>query len=145
MVFTPVIYALIAGCSFGMWFVFHKLASGHVAQLFGAVTISFIAVLFGALIWAGRGFQIEDYQFSYKGLLFVILAGVAAFCIDYFSLQAFSKGLSVSIGAPLIVGLSTAIPVLVGILFLGETITIVKALAIGFIALGAILLSAISM
>ena len=39
-----------------------------------------------------------------KGILFIILAGICALGIDYFALKAYSSGLEISIGGPIITG-----------------------------------------
>lgn len=139
---NPVIFAILAAASFGLWTVFHKLASPYINQVFGAILVSLTAVIFGGLVFLfnARGVQLFSDP---KGIFFIVLAGVAAFFIDFLALQAYSKGLSLTIGGPIIIGGSMAIAVAIGF-FLGEPITAMKILGITLIVLGGVALATIS-
>ena len=78
-----------------------------------------------------------------KGIYFLIIAGVAAFFIDFLALHAYSKGLPLSIGGPVIIGGSIAIAIIIGF-FMGDTITALKALGLCLIVAGTVILVAIS-
>lgn len=136
---TAMMYAVLAAVSFGLWTVFHKLASPHINQLFGAIVISFTAVIAGILILIP---QVKNVQLvtNSKGIYFVIFAGLMAFSLDYFVLQAYSKGLPITIGGPIIIGGSIAVAACIGFL-LGDSITIPKITGLVFILIGAIILS----
>jgi multidrug transporter EmrE-like cation transporter len=71
------------------------------------------------------------------------LIGIAAFSIDYFSLQAYSRGLSVSIGSPIFIGVSIMTASLAGFA-LGEAVTLMKLLGIGLIVVGAVIVTAVA-
>lgn len=71
------------------------------------------------------------------------LAGITAFFIDFLALQAYSRGLSLTIGGPIIIGGSMAVVVLIGFM-LGEPITLMKILGIALIVVGGAVLAAIS-
>ena len=138
----PIIFAILTAISFGMWTVFHKLASPYINQLFGAILVSFTAVIFGGIVFLFNMKGIQLFS-NPKGIFFIILAGVAAFFIDFLALQAYSKGLSLTIGGPIIIGGSMAVAVAIGFL-LGEPITIMKVLGIALIVIGGVVLTAIS-
>lgn len=136
---NPVVFAVLAATSFGLWTVFHKFASTYVNQVFGAIVVSLTAAIFGGIIFLFRTKGTQLYS-DPKGLVFIILAGIAAFFIDYLALQAYSKGLSLSIGGPIIIGGSMAVAILIGFL-LGEPITLLKILGIALIVLGGVVLA----
>ena len=138
---NPIIFAVLAASSFGLWTVFHKLASPYINQIFGAIVVSLTAVIFGGVVLL---FNIKGIQLfsDIKGVIFVVLAGIAAFFIDYLALQAYSKGLSLTIGGPIIIGGSMVVAVLIGLL-LGEPLTAIKILGILLIVIGGIVLASI--
>lgn len=139
---NPIIFAAIAALAFGAWTVFHKLASPHVNQAFGAILVSLVAVVVGS-IWLIPRYQETKLISSPKGLVFLILAGVCAFFIDFLALQAYSRGLSLTIGGPLIIGGSIAVATIFGF-FLGDSVTILKLIALALLVSGAALLAAVS-
>ena len=136
---NPLIFAILAATSFGLWTIFHKLASPHINQIFGAILVSLTAVIFGGIVFLFNMKGIQLFSDS-KGIIYVILAGIAAFFIDFLALQAYSKGLSLTIGGPIIIGGSMAVAVAIGFL-LGEPITALKILGISLIVIGGIVLA----
>ena len=139
---NPIIFAILAAVAFGLWTVFHKLASSHVNQIFGAIMISLTAVFFGSVMLFTRLKDIKLFT-DIKGIYFLIFVGVAAFFIDFLALHAYSKGLPVSIGGPVIIGGSIAIAIIIGF-FMGDTVTALKALGLCLIIAGTVILVAIS-
>lgn len=136
---SPIIFAIFAAFSFGLWTVFHKLASPHINQIFGAILVSFTAVIAGLLVLALKSKDVQLVSNS-KGVYFLILAGVAAFVIDFFALSAYSKGLPITIGGPIIIGGSIAVAIVIGF-FLGDSITLSKLFGLALLIGGAIVLS----
>jgi multidrug transporter EmrE-like cation transporter len=59
------------------------------------------------------------------GMWFLLGAGAAAFSIDYFTLQAYSRGLPISVGAPVGIAGGVATAVVIGLL-LGEQLSFAK-------------------
>lgn len=138
---NPVIFAILAATSFGLWTVFHKLASPYINQIFGAILVSLTAVIFGGIIFLFNMKGIQLFS-DIRGIIFVVLAGIAAFFIDFLALQAYSKGLSLTVGGPIIIGGSMAVAALTGF-FLGEPLTALKILGIALIVIGGIVLATI--
>lgn len=132
-------FAILAACAFGLWTVFHQLASPHINQVFGAIVVSLTAVLVGMLFLVPKlnGAPLVTDQ---KGVYFLILAGVTAFAIDFFALHAYSQGLPITIGGPIIIGGSIAVAAAVGF-FLGDALTPLKILGLGLLVAGAVILS----
>lgn len=139
---SPIIFAIITALVFGLWTVFHKLAAPHINQVLGAIVVSGVAVLFGLLtiIAQPTQFRLETNQ---KGLIFLALAGICAFLIDFFALKTYAAGLPVTIGGPLIIGGSIAVAVMIGF-WMGDTITAAKIFGLLLLAAGASILAAVS-
>ena len=121
---SPIIFAILAALSFGLWTVFHKLASPYINQVLGAILVSFVAVIIGSLWFIPQAKHVQLFT-NPKGVIFLICAGVLAFFIDFFTLQAYSKGLTVTIGGPIIIGGSVAIATVIGF-FMGDAVTVMK-------------------
>ena len=139
---NSIIFAILAAATFGAWTVFHKLASPHINQIFGAILVSFTAVIAGT-IWLLpqlKGIQLVS---SSRGVVFLILAGVCAFFIDFFALQAYSKGLLITVGGPIIIGGSIAVAAVIGF-FLGDPVTLPKLIGLALLLSGAVVLAAVS-
>lgn len=136
---SAVFLAALAAVSFGFWTIFHKFASPHIDQVLGAIIVSLTAVMLGAVILLPR-LKTKELVSDPKGILFVVLAGVCAFFIDFLALSAYSKGLPMSVGGPIIIGGSMAIATIVGF-FLGETLDFLKLVALFLIIIGAAILA----
>jgi len=132
-------FAIFAALAFGVWTVFHKIAAPHINQVFGAIVVSFTAVIFGLAILIS---QLKGVQLitNPKGLFFLIFAGIAAFFIDFFALQAYSRGLQITVGGPIIIGGSIAVAAIIGFAF-GEQISALKLFALFLILVGSGLLA----
>jgi uncharacterized membrane protein len=139
---NPVVFAILAAVVFGLWTVFHKLASPYVGQVFGAILVSLTAVVLGGIIFFSK-FKQEQLYSNPKGIIYLVLAGISAFFIDFLALKAYSGGLSVAIGGPIIIGGSIAIAVIIGFI-MGDSISISKIAGILFLILGAAILAAYS-
>jgi transporter family protein len=137
---SGLLFATLAAIAFGLWTVFHQQASMHIDQFLGAILVSLTAVIAGLLIFFPHLTKIEWSQLSGRGLLFIALAGLSALALDVLVLKAYSSGLPVSVGGPIIIGGSIVIASVIGF-FLGESITILKVLAILLVVVGAGLLS----
>jgi len=135
----PVVFAILGAVSFGMWTVFHKLASPYINQVFGAIIVSAAAVVVGLIVLLPRLKQTELFT-DYRGILFVILAGILAFFIDFFALKAYYGGLPITTGGPIIIGGSIAVASLIGI-FLGDPLSPLKVIALLLLTAGATLLA----
>jgi uncharacterized membrane protein len=136
---NAILYAIIAAVAGGFWSYFQRLASPNVNQLFGALVISITAVIVAATLLLVQSRQIQLYS-NPRGIWFLVLAGVAAFSVDYFTLQAYSRGLPVSIGAPIGIAGGIATAVIIGLL-IGENFSLMKFAGLLLIAGGGIILA----
>ncbi len=134
------IFAIIAALAFGLWTVFHQQASSSINSLFGAILVSFTAVIIGALFLIPRISTTTLFS-DPKGIVFAVLAGACAFALDLFVLKAYGSGLPISIGGPIIIGGSVAVAAVIGF-FLGESITFAKIGGLILVVAGAAILAA---
>jgi uncharacterized membrane protein len=141
MTINPIIYAVIAGVSMGLWIVFHKLASAYIPQVLGAITVSAVAVIAGIIILLFQKETSLNFSWPIWAFIFVVCAGLCAISLDIFTLKAFSMNLPASIGGPLIVGLGTALPPLIGALFLKEPLDWQALGSIAMITIGCAILA----
>lgn len=141
MITNPIIYAIIAGISMGLWIIFHKLASEYVPQVMGAIIVSVVAVIAGLIILAFQKGEGLGFSWPLIGVLFVVCAGICAISLDIFTLKAFSMNLPASIGGPIIVGLGTALPPLIGVVFLKEPLDWQALIAIMLVMVGCTILA----
>jgi bacterial/archaeal transporter family protein len=135
-------FALIAALAAGAYSILQRVAAPAFNQTFGALVISLTAAFVSAIVLIctrdGRALYTDVSMLPWIGLV-----GIAAFSIDYFSLQAYSRGLSVSIGSPIFIGISIMTASLAGFA-LGEAVTLMKLLGIGLIVLGAVIVTALA-
>jgi transporter family protein len=121
---------------YGITPVLYKLASSYADSL----TVTFLTTLFMlfflALMWF---YQTPSKSVSRQVIPYVGVAGLIASMAFLFYIRAISSG-KVSIVKP-IVGLSTAVTVLLGIFMLQERITLIKAAGIILAMISIILLS----
>jgi uncharacterized membrane protein len=134
-----ILFAILAATAFGFWTVFHAQAANHINQLFGAVLISFTAVLIGTVLLLTQ-YKTVNGLWEPRGIAFAVCAGIMALGIDYFVLRAYSSDVPISIVGPIVIGGSIAIATIVGF-FLGESITSPKVIGVLLVILGASLLS----
>jgi multidrug transporter EmrE-like cation transporter len=103
-----------------------------------SLTAAFVSAIVLICTRDGRALYTDVSMLPWIGLV-----GIAAFSIDYFSLQAYSRGLSVSIGSPIFIGISIMTASLAAFA-LGEAVTLMKLLGIGLIVLGAVIVTALA-
>jgi len=138
-----ILFAILGAVSFGLWTVFHQQASNHINSLFGAILVSFTAVVLGLLLFFPKMNETVLYTDS-KGILFVVLAGMCALGIDYFALKAYASGLEISIVRPIVIAGSIVVAVIIGFLFLNESFSFLKLLGISLVVVGSGILASIT-
>ncbi len=134
--------ALLAAFCFGAYNVFVKIASGYIHEITGAVILQFVAAIAGLgvlLYMKFKGHEVLD--FSQKGILFSVLAGLCVGGAEILSFVVFGKGVPASTGIPIIIGGAIIVGTLIGLLFLKEKVTAIHVLGIVFVVLGILLVS----
>lgn len=135
---SAVFYAVVAAIAAGLYSYFQRLASPNVSQLFGALVVSAAALTIAAVLVV---FQLGKTRLIADpiGLWFLLGAGAAAFSVDYFTLHAYSKGLPISVGAPIGIAGGVATAVVIGLL-VGEQLSFAKLAGIVLVIAGSIVL-----
>jgi|SRR6516225_403221 len=140
---SAVFYAVIAAVAAGFYSYFQRLASPNVNQLFGALAVSAAALAIAALFLVPQLGRIRLFTnpAGMSSMWFLLGAGAAAFSIDYFTLQAYSKGLPISVGAPIGIAGGVETAVVIGLL-LGEQLSFAKLAGIVLVVIGGVVLVA---
>ena len=139
---TNILYVIIGAIGTGLWNVFISSASRQMHPLLGALITELTAFTAGALIFlpvVSSGFP----KVSFKAVGMCMLAGLSVLLADFFILKAYKQGVQISIGGPIIIGGSIIVVTLMGV-FLGEKMTLLKALSILMIVSGASILGSLS-
>ena len=135
-----ILLALLTALFYGAYNFFIKVSSGHINQIAGAVILQLVAMLIGAGVLFFLKITNSAIEISNKGIFYAVLAGVFVGLAEIMTFFVFSKGVSVSMGLPVIIGGSVVFGSLLGILFLKETLTPIHLLAILLIIIGIVLL-----
>ena len=126
---------------YGAYNIFIKVSSGHINQIVGAVILQIVAALLGGIILLIMKMTNSPLEISWKGVWFAVLAGVFVGLAEITSFFVFSKGVSASVGIPIIIGGSVLVGAVLGLTFLKETINPIRYLAIALIIAGVVILS----
>lgn len=136
-----ILLAILTAFFYGTYNVFIKVSSGHINQIVGAVILQIVAALVGGLILLFLKITNSPLEISQKGVTYAILAGIAVGLAEITSFYVFSKGISVTVGLPIIIGGSVLIGAILGLTFLGETPNPIHYLGIATIVAGIIMLT----
>ncbi len=125
----------------GLYNFFIKLSAGHIHEIIGAVILQVVAFLLGgaALLWLK--FQGNHLETSSRGILFSVLAGLSVGLAEIMAFYAFGKGVSASVGIPVMVGGTVLVGVLLGVIVLKEPLNAIKVLGTLLIITGIVLLA----
>ena len=136
-----IILAIVTAGFYAAYNVFIKVSSGHINQIVGALILQIAAAAVGGAILVFLKMTNTPLIISQKGIWFSILAGVFVGLAEIASFFLFSKGISASIGIPIIVGGSILLGALFGFIFLKETLNLTHFFAIALIVIGVLILS----
>lgn len=130
---------ILAGISIGTYSFFQKKASAKIspplANFFIAIS-TLITSLLTIFLWQ-KGKQ--KFLLTKEGIIFAVLIGIFATGIDLFAIWGYSKGVSLSVGGPLITATGIVLTLIYGLIS-GEPLTFYKILAVSLILIGAMML-----
>jgi uncharacterized membrane protein len=138
---SAILFALLSGVSAATWTICLKLGSTKINAALGAMVIAAVALLVNSAAMFTLRAHGHEIVLKQEAFWLLAVAGIAAAGVDIFALLAYERGLRVT-SSLIIGGTSTALVLLVGVLALQEPLTGARALAIGLIAAGIVLLQA---
>lgn len=135
------VYALLSAVSAAMVSIFGKVGLQGVDSNVATTVRSIVMAIFliGVVAMQGNLVQLPDVWADKRGLLFIVLSGVAGATSWLFYFMALKVG-RVSQVAP-IDKLSVVFAVLLAILLFGERVSLIHGIAIGLIAIGGLILA----
>lgn len=133
--------ALLTAFCLALYNFFIKLASDHIPAAVGAVVLQLVAALLGGawLLWLKL--QGQPLPLSTKGLGLAALAGLGVGLAEILTFVIFSRGVTSSVGTPIIVGGSVLLTAALGLLLLRESLSLSQALGLLLIVGGIALLA----
>lgn len=136
------ILAITSGGMYGMYlFLVSLSAKTGIPSSIGAMTLQVTAAVGGIVIVLLSSNKPTIQQIPVNGILLAILAGAAVQFGELFSFMAYERGLNVTVGSLVIVGLQVLIPVILGVVFSKDLVSPAQLLAIGLILLGVFILN----
>ena len=135
-----ILLTFITAVFFGVYSFFIKVSSGHINQIAGAFILQAVAALVGGISLLFLKFTNSPIEISNKGVFYAILAGLFIGLAEIATFFVFSKGVTLSLGLPIIVAGSVVFGSLLGILFLKEVLTPIHLLAMLLVVIGIALL-----
>ncbi|MEK7128079.1 MAG: EamA family transporter [Patescibacteria group bacterium] len=135
-----ILLTFITAVFFGVYSFFIKVSSGHINQIAGALILQAVAALVGGISLLFLKFTNSPIEISNKGVFYAILAGLFIGLAEIATFFVFSKGVTLSLGLPIIVAGSVVFGSLLGILFLKEVLTPIHLLAMLLVVIGIALL-----
>jgi len=137
-----IVSALLAILGLASYNFVLKITSTKISVFYGIPLIG-LGVLMSSLL--GLVFikltNTNNLLFTKNGLLMALLTGFLWGIGEIFFFLMFSLKAPLSVGLPLVVGSISILGALAGVIFLGESLTALKAFAILIISLGLILLN----
>ena len=126
---------------YGLYNFSIKVASSGIHQIAGAVILQVVAAAVGGTILIVLRLSGQPLEATPKGILWAVIAGVAVGLAEISSFYVFSRGLSATIGIPLIIGGSVVAGYVLGWIFLKEPVSILQIGGLLLIVLGITLVS----
>lgn len=135
------IFAGLSALSFGLYNFFTKLTSEKFDVVLAVVFItgmSFLASVLFALVMYLNG---HTFMFSRTAIALPLATGFFTALAEIFYLLAFQKGLTLSIGNPIVVGGTVIVASFLGLLLLNEQLSATQGFGITLVFGGIVLLS----
>ncbi|MBP9697766.1 MAG: EamA family transporter [Candidatus Moranbacteria bacterium] len=138
---SSVFFALCVALAASLYQVFQRQVAGVNSYLV-AIAVSFTAILFALLlILLGGKVTSVDLVQGKSAWFFLILIGLCAFGVDFFTSRAYTVGGSVSMIGPVITSGVIILSGIFGMIFFKEPFTLLKAAGLILMILGVFLTS----
>lgn len=133
--------ALLTAFCLALYNFFIKLAAGYLSPAVGAVVLQLVAAALGAAWLLKLKLQGQPLPVTGRGLALAALAGLGVGLAEILTFVVFQRGVSSSVGTPIIVGGSVLLTALLGLVVLRETITLPQVGGLLLIVAGIALLA----
>lgn len=118
--------ALLTAFCLALYNLFIRLAAHHVPPAVGAVVLQLVAAALGGLWLLRLKMQGAPLPLSARGLGLAALAGLGVGLAEILTFVVFQRGVSSSVGTPVIVGGSVLLTALLGLGLLRESLTLMQ-------------------
>jgi len=135
-----ILIAVFAGFLFGAYNYCIKLSAHLIHEILGAVILQVVAFILGAAVLIYLKWNQVPMTWTHQGLKWAIAAGVFVGLAEIFSFYVFSSGMKVSMGVPIIIGVTILTSVILGVVFSKELVTMQDLIGMLFISGGIALL-----
>ncbi len=133
--------ALLTALCLALYNFFIKLASGHLAPAVGAVVLQLVAAALGAAWLLKLKLQGQPITLNGSGLGLAAMAGLGVGLAEILTFVVFQRGVSSSVGTPVIVGGSVLLTALLGLGLLRESLSLAQTGGLVCIVVGIVLLA----
>lgn len=140
MCMSAIAIAFVVAACYGAYNFFVKLSSGAIHEIVGAVVLQAAALMLGLVMLGYLKVSGETFIVSTKGVTAALVAGLCVGLAEICSYYAFSRGLSGSVGIPIMVAGGVCVGVLLSVLFLKEVLSGYQILGIVLMLGGTVLL-----
>jgi len=133
--------ALLTAMCLALYNFFIKLAAGHLAPAAGAVVLQLVAAVLGGLWLLWLKTQGQPVALTGKGVGLAALAGLGVGLAEVLTFIVFQRGVTASVGTPVIVGGSVLLTAVLGLVVLREALTLPQVGGLLLIVAGIALLA----
>lgn len=138
---SSIVFALCVAVVAALYQVFQRQASGVNPYIVG-IMVSAVAIVFGGVaMLSGGKISASDITQAKSAWIFLVLIGLCAFGIDFFTSKAYSAGGSVSVIGPIIICGVVLLTAIFGALFFKEPLTLIRVFGIALMIGGMFLAS----
>lgn len=134
-------FAILASVCFGFYNLFTRFAATTLSPTLALMLLAGTSFIVASVATLVLKFSGAEVTFSTQGIWFPVLAGLATGLAEIFYLLMFTRGGTLSAGTPFVLVATSCIASLLGLVFLHESISVVKAIGFALSVIGLILLS----
>ncbi len=134
-------FAILAASSFGFYNFFIKLSADKLSPTIALMFIAGTSFLVATITTIVLKLSGQELSFSKEVIYLPILAGVFTGIAEIFYLFMFTKNAPLNIGAPFVIGLTSLVSVLLGLIILREPLNATKIVGVCLTIIGLVLLT----
>ena len=135
------VFAIAAGFFFAIYNAFLKLSSSHLHALVGSISLSIASVIVSfVLIFLFKSYG-QEITITSRGVKLAAIAGVFSAFGGLLYFIMYQKKAPISLGLPLLSISTILFSVIIGLLFLGERLTLIKVAGLALALVSIFILS----